>query len=196
MSEDKEIRKLRDEIEQLKKFAYKDELTGLLTRRGFAEGTDGFLSELSWVKEQSEKRESVVIKNFSIILFDIDDFKKLNDTFGHQAGDAVLVRLAEILEENVRDIDLPARWGGEELVLGLVGANENDAYKIAERVRGQTEGEKLQFDGKDIRFTVSGGVASFEEVKDFEELFSLADKALYKAKKEGKNKVVRHSSIK
>ena len=195
MSDKTEIQCLKEEIKKLKELAYKDELTSLYNRRGFRDGIEGFLSELKWSSERPEQRESVFIKNFSIILFDIDDFKKVNDTFGHDVGDKVLVFLSDVVRENIRDIDLSARWGGEEVILGLVGASEEDAYKIADRIREQVSSEKLKIDGKEIYFTISGGVASFNETGDFDEMFRCADKALYDAKKNGKNRIVKYSKL-
>lgn len=190
-----EIQKLREQVAKLQELAYKDELTGLFNRRGFKEGAEGFLSEVSWDKEQSDQRKSIFIKNFSVAMFDIDDFKKLNDAYGHETGDRALQFMAEVVNENVRDIDLAARWGGEEIVLGLIGASEEDAYKIAERIRTQIEGEKLKIGGEEVHFTVSGGVCSYEQAKGFDELLALADKALYKAKEGGKNRIVKFSEL-
>ncbi len=195
MDERSQIRKLKKEIEHLQQLAYKDELTNLYNRRGFKEGTEKFLSELVWAKKHPDHRKSIFIKNFSIILFDIDDFKKINDSFGHQTGDSVLSRIGATMLENVRDIDLAGRWGGEEIILGLVGASEEDAFRMADRIREHIAKEKLQLDGETVNFTVSGGVASFDKADGFDDLFSHADKALYEAKNRGKNKVFKYSDI-
>ena len=191
-----EVKSLKAEIENLKKLAYKDELTGLYNRHGFKDGAERFISELASENGDGRKREAVYIKSFSLIMFDIDDFKKLNDTYGHRAGDAVLKMFAKIVMDNVRDIDSASRWGGEEIVLGLVGASEEDAFRIADRIRDRVEKETIEFEGNKIKFRVSGGVASMDDAKDFDEMLGCADKALYKAKSAGKNQVVKYSELK
>lgn len=180
-------KQLEKELKRLRELAYKDELTGLFNRRGFKEESARFLAEVTKFRKQPERRESFVVKNFGLILFDIDNFKKLNDTYGHEAGDKALQKLAAIIAERVREIDIVSRWGGEEIIVGLVGAAERDAYNIAESIR-----EKVK---KETKFTVSGGVVSFDEAHNFDKLFELADKALYKAKNSGKNKIIKASSL-
>ncbi len=195
MSEERrEIDRLKLEVKKLQKLAYLDGLTELYNRRGFEEVAEGFLSELVWSRKQDEQRNSIFIKSFSVALFDIDDFKKVNDTFGHEMGDKVLVRFAETLRDNVRDIDISARWGGEEFILGLVGASEEDAFKVADKIRKQVSEDKLQMDGKAVHFTVSGGVVGFDETGGLKEMFRRVDKALYEAKNSGKNRIVRYNS--
>jgi len=209
-------------VKRLKELAFKDELTELYNRRGFKEEAFKFIKEVVASKKFKSKRESVFINNFSLVVFDIDNFKKLNDTYGHDAGDMALKQLAKVVSERVRTIDAVARWGGEEFVVGLVGASENDAYVIAEDIREKLAKTKINWRGKKFSFTVSGGAASLSEVKDFEpvrsrpprqkagrataalgrpasngldSLFHAADKALYKAKRSGKNKIVRFSDL-
>jgi diguanylate cyclase (GGDEF)-like protein len=188
---DKEILALQKEIENLKTLAFKDELTGLYNRHGFKDSAGKFIAEIIGGKEHKEKRKSIIISNFSLVIFDLDNFKKLNDTYGHPAGDRALQFFSKIVMKNIRDIDSAARWGGEEIILGLVGATEEDAFQIADRIREKTAETGFNFKGKKIQFTVSGGLASFDKAKNFEEIFSLADKALYQAKEGGKNKIVR-----
>jgi len=193
---DKEIKKLREEVEHLKKLAFKDDLTGLYNRRALEDISGRFVSEIEWERgNDGEHRKSISIKSFSIVLFDIDDFKKVNDTYGHQVGDKVLEYLGSVLQENVRDMDIAARWGGEEMVLSLVGANEEDAYKIANRIREQVENYSLESDGKEVQFTVSGGVSSFKKSESFEDMFKNADDALYEAKNSGKNQIIKASDL-
>lgn len=187
-----EIKKLKREIRLLKEIAYKDELTKLYNRRGFKAETEKFIHEVILHKKRSEMRKSFLIKNFSLILFDIDNFKHLNDSHGHSAGDAALKFLAELILKRVRDIDIVARWGGEEIIIGLVGADENDAYKIADGIRKKLAGEKMGFHKQKISFSISGGVSSFDGAEDFDHLFKNADEALYKAKKLGKNRIIKY----
>ena len=184
-----DVQSLKEEIARLKRLAYKDELTGLYNRRAFSDLADRFMET---VRDSGEhERQSVMIKSFSIAMFDLDNFKQLNDTYGHQAGDMALKAFAKVVMENTRDIDIATRWGGEEILVGLVGASEDDATAVAERIRRDTEDILIQENGRNISFTVSAGVAGFREDAGMEELVELADKALYEAKKSGKNRVVK-----
>lgn len=186
MDKDKQIEELKAEIEKLKTLTNKDELTGLLNRRGFKEEVGHFISEVSSFKDHPERRKSFVIKNFSLVLFDVDDFKKINDTYGHQAGDRALQFLSKLIFDRAREIDLVARWGGEEIIVGLPGADVDDAFNFAEDIR-----KRLENSEGEVKFTVSGGVAGFHEAEDFESLFKNADAALYEAKSSGKNQIVK-----
>src|SRR3989338_1105128 len=188
MDKDKQIEELKAEIEKLKTLTNKDELTGILNRRGFKEEIKQFIGEVSSFNDHQERRRSLVISNFSLVLFDIDDFKKINDIHGHQVGDKALQFLSKLILDRAREIDLVARWGGEEIVVGLPGAGAGDAFNFAEDVRKKLENSQSE-DG--VRFTVSGGVACFDEVEDFENLFKNADIALYEAKNSGKNKIIK-----
>ncbi len=188
-------KQLEKEIKSLRELVYKDELTKLYNRRGFKEEAGKFINQIIASKKYQEKRKSILFKNFSLIVFDIDDFKKLNDRHGHNAGDEGLKFLSNLILERVRDIDVVARWGGEEIIVGLIGASENDAYNIADDIRGKLEKSRLSYHGQKLGFTISGGVASFDKTKDFEHLFRCADKALYKAKKKGKNKIIKYSNL-
>lgn len=187
---EKEIKQLKEEIALLKEIANKDELTRLYNRRGFSEEAQKFIGEIIGAKTKGNRRGSLLIRNFSLVVYDIDDFKKINDTYGHQAGDEALRLLAKIIRENVRDIDVVARWGGEEMIVGLVGASANDAVKIADDIRKKIGGLSLVWEGKEVKFTISGGVADLDKSGSFEELFHRADKAMYRAKEAGKNQVL------
>ena len=189
------IKKLEKEIKRLKDLAYKDELTHLFNRRGFKETSVKFLKEAYASKKYKDKRRSVIVENFSLIVFDIDNFKKLNDAYGHDAGDVAIKQFTKIISGRVRSIDVVARWGGEEFVVGLVGANENDAYVIADDIRKKLAGSKFKWRGKKLHFTISGGVTSLDKTKTLEELFNAADRALYKAKRSGKNKIIKFSEL-
>ncbi len=156
--------------------AHTDPLTGLWNYGYFQYKLD---EEITKAKTHNYK--------VSVIMLDIDDFKKFNDTFGHQAGDEVLKKIAYILKENLRKIDIAARYGGEEFALILPYTNKEEAKIIGERVRKNIEGAKIL----NTTITISGGVSSFNEdacTKD--ELVKKADFALYKAKREGKNKII------
>ena len=126
----------------------------------------------------------------SVVVADLDDFKDVNDRFGHQAGDVVLREFAALLQENLRDIDLAGRWGGEEFLLLLPGTDLEGAAHVAERVRRALEQRTLlSVDGEAIPVTASFGVAAYPQAGSAAALFAAADAALYEAKRRGKNRV-------
>ncbi len=193
--EQKKIKELEEEVSRLKELAYKDELTTLYNRHGFKEESAKFICEVKGYLENPSRRKNFLIKSFSLVIFDIDNFKKINDTYSHQAGDVILKLVSKIIKEGVREIDMAARWGGEEIIVGLVGSDEKNAYEIANDIRKKIEEAAIDWERKTIKFTVSGGVASFAQAKDFESLFKKSDGALYKAKQTGKNKIVKASDL-
>ncbi|MFH1990500.1 MAG: GGDEF domain-containing protein [Patescibacteria group bacterium] len=193
--EQKRIKELEEEVSRLKELAYKDELTDLYNRHGFKDESAKFIDEVRGYLENPQRRENFLVKSLSLGIFDIDNFKKINDTYGHQAGDMILKLFSRIIKERVRGIDIVARWGGEEIIVGLVGADENNAYEIVDDIRKKIEETTVEWEGKTIKFTVSGGVASFTEAEDFDSLFKKSDEALYKAKQTGKNKIVKASDL-
>jgi len=128
----------------------------------------------------------------AVVITDLDDFKKVNDRFGHPAGDVVLCEFARTLEDAIRDVDLAARWGGEEFVLVLPGTDAEGAVHVAERIRRALESRLvLSDDGEPIPVTASFGVAAFPDAPSAEALLAAADGALYQAKRAGKNQVAR-----
>lgn len=128
-------------------------------------------------------------KRFSIILCDIDDFKKVNDTYGHDAGDLVLKTVADIISQGVRDGDKVCRWGGEEVLI-LINDPVETASTAAERIRKRIEENVTTYEGEPIRITMTFGVT--ESIPGFriEHLIQQADDKLYEGKKSGKNTVV------
>jgi diguanylate cyclase (GGDEF)-like protein len=135
-------------------------------------------------------------KPVAIGMLDIDNFKRINDTYGHLAGDYVLRKIAEIIRENIRETDLAVRFGGEEILLVLYGADENSAKEIFERIREIIEKTSFVYEGRIIPVTVSIGYHVFypgdRKRVNYEEFIDLADKALYDAKSSGKNQVVKY----
>lgn len=129
-------------------------------------------------------------KPLSVLLSDADNFKKINDTYGHDKGDEVLRGIGEIVRKNIRKEDIGARFGGEEFVVILPETSSKDALILAERIRSNSESKIYDWMGRAV--TLSIGVATFPEMqlKNFEELIQAADQAMYKAKVSGKNKVV------
>jgi len=153
----------------------KDELTGLYLRDVF----DVFLNKL--IEENRRNNEDL-----SLLMIDIDDFKKVNDTYGHQKGDEVLSKVGNILNDTVREMDFAARYGGEELCIIMPNTNEKNASLIANRIRENIS--KVNFD--EFSITVSIGVSQLNEhITSSKDLISYADKALYKAKHNGKNRI-------
>ncbi len=129
----------------------------------------------------------------SVVMTDIDNFKPINDTYGHPAGDLVLKEFAKIIESLCRQIDVVARYGGEEFIIMLVGADKKAAIDVSEKIRRAIENKKFNIKDKVISTTVSIGVAEYTNEKTKEELIENADQVLYKAKQGGKNRVEVHS---
>ncbi len=192
----KTIAELEAEIKRLRALAYLDELTGLYNRHGFRIEADRFLHELNLPHERATLRQNVLIKNFAVILIDADFFKKINDVHGHAMGDAVLKLLATTILGRVRDLDIVGRWGGEEIVIGLPGASESDAAKIAEIIREKVAAEYVKKGRSKIGVTISAGVSSHAHGASLDELVHNADLALYEAKHGGRNRVVRFTELK
>jgi two-component system, cell cycle response regulator len=170
---------------ELQRVAVTDALTGLHNRRN----VETLLHDMF---EHSIRLNEPL----ACAMFDIDHFKSVNDTHGHQAGDVVLQQLAEILESTAREIDKVGRYGGEEFIALLPGAGLDDAVTFAERTRQQVESHTFTFEGGSLRRTISGGVAAFPHprVAHCEALVKAADDALYVAKELGRNRVVRFDS--
>lgn len=168
-------------MKRLEVMAAIDELTGVLNRR-FG------LRRLNEEFERSKRYRMPL----SVAMVDIDHFKKINDTYGHQAGDFVLKTLAGVFTSNIRVSDLVIRFGGEEFLLVFNGASAVDAYQIMEKLRVNVETMRLQYGAFDFKVTFSAGVASFpsDKVSDLPNLIHQADSGLYKAKETGRNRTV------
>jgi len=165
---------------QLWDMAVTDSLTGLYVRRYFM------------VKLQEEiHRAERYKKRLSVIMADLDRFKKINDTYGHDAGDRALKTISKFLQKNIRDVDAIARYGGEEFVMLIPDADKEAAFCLAERLRDELAKVELE----DLPpITISLGIATYpSDGTDLEELIKKADAAMYEAKKQGRNKVVKFS---
>lgn len=168
--------KIMDEssFEALIDFSTIDELTQLYNRDVF----EIFIQKLF---NESKRDEGVV----SYAMFDIDDFKIVNDTYGHQTGDDVLRGIGQIIKDNIREMDIAVRYGGEELGVIFPNIDKNSAILIADRIRKNIETSFKE----NWHITISCGVADSYEKEDITSLINSADEALYRAKKSGKNKV-------
>jgi diguanylate cyclase (GGDEF)-like protein len=128
--------------------------------------------------------------NMSFLMLDIDEFKKINDTYGHLVGDAVLKEVANLVKENIREIDFVSRVGGEEFAFILLETDKTNAIIVAERICSKISETKIRVFDETLRLTVSIGVASFPQNTLYPDvLMEVGDKALYKAKLSGKNRV-------
>ncbi|MBI1974614.1 MAG: GGDEF domain-containing protein [Candidatus Zambryskibacteria bacterium] len=182
------IAELEQTIRVLKDDLIHDSLTGLKTRR-FMEEEGRIYFDTVINRQDGRRLEWFGFKNLSFVMFDIDYFKSINDTYGHATGDAVLKVVAKNIEEGVRKGDIAARWGGEEFAVLLLGANESKAVIKAEKIR--KEMEHAGFNSiPGISVTVSAGIAAASPKISFEEMIKRADKALYAAKEGGRNQVV------
>jgi len=169
---------------RLQIMATEDPLTGLYNRHYLETSLDRLVAGV--------KRRG---NNICILMCDLDHFKNINDTYGHDAGDKVLQQLAKIFISNVRETDLVIRFGGEEFMILLVDCDGQTASEMAERIRAQVETDRFHISGHSIRMTISIGTAIFPEEpgQDIWDSFKSADIALYRAKKNGRNQVAHYS---
>ncbi len=170
------IRKINFMYTQTKQLSITDALTNLYNRRYF---------------ETSFKREYARAKRYnsdlSIVVVDIDWFKKINDTYGHTCGDYVLRELSWIMAENFRQTDIIFRYGGEEFVVLLTETPCEKAIVPVSRLRAKVEENNFRFKGISLNITISAGISSNKNTSDADEMFENADKALYQAKNDGRN---------
>lgn len=155
-----------------------DALTGIRNRRFFME----------YAASQIE-RSNRINRNCHIIMFDIDNFKLINDKFGHAVGDQVLKLISNRVKAEIRPYDLFARYGGEEFILLICDAEDKTVISLANRLRIGIEEQKLVYEGKDVFTTASFGIARYSPEFTLEEVINFADKALYCSKNSGRNTV-------
>ncbi len=177
-----------DEIEReyhakLFDFAARDALTGMYNKRFVVNELENYCR----IARRSQRA-------FSVILIDIDDFKQINDRYGHLSGDEYLKHMAGLIRDTLRDQDIAGRIGGEEFLVVLPETAIDGAMQLAVRLRKRVEEFVLPLQGQDVRTTISAGVCQYQRgMKDVKELLDLADHALYEAKRSEKNKVMRVS---
>lgn len=191
------IKRLQDELDQknrelevvnkrLRKLSITDGLTELFNHR--------HVHELLHEEFERSNRSG---EPMAVAMMDLDRFKHINDTYGHPTGDVILYETADILRETAREIDMSGRYGGEEFIVILPGADEEAAEQFAERVRASVEDHVFRDEAQEVRMTVSGGVASYPTpgVDQPDLLIKRADQALYAAKEGGRNRIVRSSTL-
>lgn len=174
-------------FDELYELGVLDPLTSVNNKRSF----------IARLKEElSHSRRTKI--DLSLLMIDIDFFKKINDTYGHLAGDHVLIKLSKILQAMTRHEDIVARYGGEEFAVILRNTNEDGATLLAERIRTSVEGNILKFEEDEIKITISIGIASLSEKNDFESythFIAAADKCLYFSKEHGRNRTTNLSQF-
>ena len=169
------------QINNFKDQAYRDPLTGLHNRRYFDATLDAYFVEFNKLN-----------LSFGLLTFDVDHFKRVNDTYGHAVGDMVLKKIAWEAESLAREHDVVARVGGEEFAVIVPHINESQLQGVAERYRQSVASLMIQVEGELLRPTVSVGAVTNMKCMNTEEMFEMADQSLYQAKEAGRNCVVIH----
>ncbi len=175
------VKRLQSKMEEVADMATVDELTGLYNRRAL-------FSRLSEEHSRAERYG----QGFTLLLIDIDDFKNVNDEYGHQVGDGILRGLGAFLRQNLRDSDFPSRFGGEEFICLLPSTDIDHAVQAGNKIRNLLSQSTLSSKKTDItlQITVSIGISAFASGDNIDNLIKRADDALYLAKRQGKNRVV------
>jgi diguanylate cyclase len=174
------VRQLEQELEQVSEQVREDQLTGTLNRRGL---DDTMQREIA----RSQRKHTPLC----VAILDLDNFKKLNDTYGHQAGDDALVHLANVVKKTLRPTDTVARFGGEEFVIVFAETDARQAVEAMRRLQRELTKRFFLHDNERLLITFSAGVAALKPNESQEAVLARADKAMYQAKLQGKNRVVR-----
>lgn len=172
-----DITELKEKSNLLEYQASHDSLTGLNNRNKFKE-----------IYGKEIRRGFRYKNDLSLIIFDLDFFKNINDTYGHQIGDEVLKDISQVVLGNVREHDIVVRWGGEEFLILLPETSLEGSLNVAQKIRMEIEDK--EFSSKNLKLTASFGIASLKDGDDESTLLERTDEALYEAKKSGRNKVV------
>jgi len=170
--------KLTESQQQLERMARIDPLTELANRRDMVERL-----------EQEKQRSERANLSFAVVICDIDDFKRVNDTYGHDCGDFVLKSVAKLLQSNIRAQDHVARWGGEEFLLLLTDTDSSGAARFAERIRLAIANEEYLYQHQPMTISMTFGVSMYQTEKGIHQCLKEADQALYQGKEQGKNRV-------
>ncbi|PMP91971.1 MAG: GGDEF domain-containing protein [Hydrogenobaculum sp.] len=173
------VNELQKDKEKFQDMAYKDALTGIYNRRFFFE-------QVSILIEQAKRTDTPTC----IVMYDIDNFKKVNDTYGHDMGDVVLKDFANIIMNSIRKSDIPARLGGEEFAVCLYNADIENGFNVADKIRQNFENSTHTLNEITIKCTCSGGIYQIQKEDDLDSALKKADEALYVAKRTTKNRIV------
>ena len=174
----KQVKELENKLDKAKKESNEDFLTGLLTRR--------------FLDRELRRAEEAFIRynqNYSICFMDIDKFKVINDTYGHEAGDLIIATIGKILSTYAREVDICGRYGGEEFLIILPNISLDGGIRFADKIRGIVERYKFIYKGTDIAVTISAGISERRLLRSEQESVVKADEMLYKAKNTGRNQV-------
>ena len=184
LASEEKIRELEIELNQLSEKVRVDQLTGVLNRRGLDES---FVQEVA----RAQRGES----HLCVAMLDIDNFKQLNDNYGHEAGDDALKMLAELVKSTVRPNDVVARFGGEEFIILLPGANIEQADMVITRLQRQLTKKFFMQKNERVLITFSAGIALYQQAEEQSTVIHRADSAMYLAKKMGKNRVMTENDL-
>lgn len=192
-SQKEEIARLKDEVRHLEQLSTYDGLTGILNRRGATEEMELLMADAEAEKGGGRKHEEIPAREMSFLLLDIDDFKKINDTLGHEAGDAALKATADFLKHTFRKYDIVSRWGGEEFLVAFQGSEQDVVNKFFDK-RAMMPRVSLDVQTKEgpIKITLSGGVTDYRGGENLERAIKRADGALYKSKENGKDRITKY----
>jgi diguanylate cyclase (GGDEF)-like protein len=173
------IKSLEKELDKTKEESIKDHLTGLLTRRAYEESVKSI--ENQFVRNNTQ---------YAVVFFDLDYFKKVNDTYGHKAGDMILSTFAKVLSKNTRDLDIVGRYGGEEFVAVIHFNLKRELLKYLKRIKSIISENEFLFQKHKIKVTFSAGVAIRNDHNSYDSTIQKADILLYQAKEGGRNKII------
>ena len=173
------VRKLEAELEHVSEQVSQDQLTGVLNRRGLDEAMQREMA-------RAERRKS----GLCVAVLDLDNFKKLNDTYGHQAGDDALIHLTKVVRKTLRPTDTVARYGGEEFIILFSETDLEQAVLVMRRLQRELTKRFFLHNNERLLITFSAGVAMLAPGESQDAVFARADKAMYQAKVQGKNRVV------
>lgn len=174
-----QTRMLEEQLKQNEAKLFRDTLTGLPNRLAFDHRVKLEMARM--------RRDHSAL---TLAIWDLDRFKEINDSLGHQAGDKTLIIVGKTFMNQIRDVDMIARFGGEEFAMLLPGANKDEALQVVNRIREKLARTKLRYRSREIAVTSSCGLAEFRPGEDVETVFSRADNALYQAKEQGRNRCV------
>jgi diguanylate cyclase (GGDEF)-like protein len=175
--------KLQDANQNLERLSINDSLSGLYNHRHFYDSVDIAFSKAD--RYANKKATS----GFSIVLFDIDHFKDINDTYGHLMGDLVIKQIGEHLNKHIRIIDTSYRYGGDEFAVIKISTDRVEAYSFAEKIRAMIADLTIRHDDIILNITISVGVVTSDEANSVNELMELVDKRMYQSKTGGRNRV-------